>query len=276
MDLTASDEKVCEAQFVSVSDQCTMENFDPCNSAETALFEASKVEGTNDGVAIEAESVAIAPPQEMEVDEESTGNMVAQTAETKEDEAHSLPTDDGSVTAIEAEIVPTAPPQGMEFDEESESVTVNAVAQTAEANEEEAVSLPIDPTPLPEPPVAERRLSARLSSAHIRKAELAISKKPKGSSLPVRSSNLAGKVYSRSSLPKRSVDKENSKPALFNKSLNHIPTLQERVAAMTAAKRQPPAKVVEVSGKRPKFDLNASLKRPLGYKPHSGPLEKKS
>lgn len=142
-----------------------------------------------------------------------------------------------------------------------------------ENNEIELIKPVLESTPEPAP--QERRLSARLSAAHLKKAELVASKIPKPSSLPVRPSSLSQKFYSRPSQTKP-VDKENTRPAArFNKDITHIPTLQERVAALAATKRQSLNQPNEAPVKRAKFDLKESLKKPLGYKPYSGPLDKK-
>lgn len=71
------------------------------------------------------------------------------------------------------------------------------------------------------------------------------------------------------------MDKENKSPAPFVKNISHIPTLKERVAAMASKVAvQRTAQAQQPAPKKPKFDLKESLKRPLGYKPYSGPVKK--
>lgn len=120
--------------------------------------------------------------------------------------------------------------------------------------------------------VPERRMSLRLSAAHAKKEDSL----PRGPS-SLKSNHFIVKRIIENSYLASVTGKENSRP-LFNKSISHIPTLKERVSSLaskpTATKRPGPVSTSNLA-KKPKFDLKDSLKKPLKYKPYTGPVEKR-
>lgn len=158
-----------------------------------------------------------------------------------------------------------------EQDEQGNSeATIDEEAQAILPAQPEPEVACADPEPLAEAldekPIAdhatgapsERRCSKRLSNAHLLREEAQLARP--------------------SSLKQcTTACKENSAPQ-YNRNISHIPTLKERVnslASKPGIKRSDASTTRASAPSKAKFDLKASLKRPLGYKPYTGPVTKK-